>query len=140
MGKKQIFGAFFGTRDNMNSSRSGFSGSIEKPPPPRATTCRSVAFTWSWNPSSRAPDATAQRTGPPRTGSILPETVAAGRVCLTDQERLVVSRGGRPVAQLLPLAPSVRGLRPFGLAAGSFTVPADFDTPLPDDVVRDFEG
>ncbi len=56
------------------------------------------------------------------------------------EERLVVSRGGRPVAELRPLAPPVRGPRPFGLAAGSFTVPADFDAPLPDDLLRDFEG
>ncbi len=55
-------------------------------------------------------------------------------------EHLVIARGGRPVAELRPLGPSVSGPRPFGLAAGSFTVPADFDAPLPDDVLRDFEG
>ncbi len=55
-------------------------------------------------------------------------------------EHLVVSREGRPVAELRPLIPPVRGPRPFGLAAGAFTVPADFDTPLPDNLLRDFEG
>ena len=55
-------------------------------------------------------------------------------------ERLVVSREGRPVAELRPLAPAARGPRPFGLAAGAFTVPADFDAPLPDDILRSFEG
>ena len=55
-------------------------------------------------------------------------------------ERLVISRGGRPVAELRPLASSDAGARPFGLAAGSFTVPADFDSPLPDDVLKVFEG
>lgn len=55
-------------------------------------------------------------------------------------ERIIVFRGGRPVAELRPLAPFFRGLRPVGLAAGSFTVPADFDEPLPEDVLRDFEG
>lgn len=30
--------------------------------------------------------------------------------------------------------------RPFGLAAGEFTVPEDFDAPLPEDVLADFEG
>ena len=34
-------------------------------------------------------------------------------------ERLVVSRAGRPVAELRPLAPVARGPRPFGLAAGA---------------------
>ena len=30
--------------------------------------------------------------------------------------------------------------RPFGLAAGEFTVPNDFDAPLPEDVLKSFEG
>ncbi len=55
-------------------------------------------------------------------------------------ERLVVSRAGRPVAELRPLAPATRGPRPIGLAAGEFTVPDDFDAPLPDDLLRAFEG
>lgn len=55
-------------------------------------------------------------------------------------ERFVVSRGGRPVAELRPLMPSPVGPRPFGLAAGDFDVPDDFDAPLPDDVLRTFEG
>ena len=55
-------------------------------------------------------------------------------------ERLVVSREGRPVAELRPLSPAASGPRPFGLAAGAFTVPADFDAPLPDDLLRSFEG
>ncbi|MBK5929487.1 DUF2281 domain-containing protein [Halochromatium salexigens] len=29
--------------------------------------------------------------------------------------------------------------RPFGLCAGEFEVPQDFDAPLPDDVLRTFE-
>jgi prevent-host-death family protein len=55
-------------------------------------------------------------------------------------ERLVVSREGRPVAELRPLGPAAHGPRPFGLAAGAFTVPDDFDSPLPDDLLRVFEG
>ena len=55
-------------------------------------------------------------------------------------ERFVVSRAGRPVAELRPLAPTVRNPRPFGLAAGAFVVPDDFDAPLPDDLLRAFEG
>lgn len=30
--------------------------------------------------------------------------------------------------------------RPFGLCAGEFTVPDDFDDPLPEQVLREFEG
>jgi hypothetical protein len=30
--------------------------------------------------------------------------------------------------------------RPFGLAKGEFVVPEDFNDPLPEEVLRDFEG
>jgi prevent-host-death family protein len=55
-------------------------------------------------------------------------------------ERIVVVRGGRPVAELRPIASVPSAPRPFGLAAGTFTVPEDFDSPLPDDILREFEG
>jgi hypothetical protein len=31
-------------------------------------------------------------------------------------------------------------LRPYGLCAGEFTVPEDFDDPLPEELLRAFEG
>ena len=31
-------------------------------------------------------------------------------------------------------------LRPFGLGRGEFNVPDDFDAPLPEQVIREFEG
>ncbi len=31
-------------------------------------------------------------------------------------------------------------LRPFGLCAGEFVVPDDFDDPLPDEMMKAFEG
>lgn len=55
-------------------------------------------------------------------------------------ESIVLTRDDRPVAELRPVAKQPRAPRPFGLAAGQFTVPDDFDAPLPDDVLRDFEG
>lgn len=55
-------------------------------------------------------------------------------------ECLVVIRDGRPIAEIRPIAPaSVRTRRPFGLAAGQFVVPPEFDDPLPEDTLRDFE-
>lgn len=53
-------------------------------------------------------------------------------------ESLIVARDGRPVAELRPL--SSPAPRPFGLAAGEFVVPDDFDDPLPDDIQRGFDG
>ncbi len=37
-----------------------------------------------------------------------------------------------------PEAP--KGRRPFGLARGEFVVPDDFDDPLPEEILRDWEG
>lgn len=55
-------------------------------------------------------------------------------------ERVVVSREGRPVAELRRIEPPAPKPRPFGLAAGAFTVPEDFDAPLPDEILQSFEG
>jgi len=51
-------------------------------------------------------------------------------------ERVVISREGRPVAELRRIEPAAREPRPYGLAAGEFTVPDDFDYPLPDSSPR----
>lgn len=56
-------------------------------------------------------------------------------------ERFVVTVGGRPVAELHPLASGpAKKKRPYGLAAGQFVVPDDFDAPLPDEILDSFEG
>ena len=54
-------------------------------------------------------------------------------------ESIVVMREGRAVAELRPIATPQSAPRPFGLAAGTFTVPDDFDAPLPEQILRDFE-
>lgn len=55
-------------------------------------------------------------------------------------ERLVVVRGGRAVAELRPVPATHPGPRPFGLCAGEFVVPDDFDAPLPEEILRELEG
>jgi antitoxin (DNA-binding transcriptional repressor) of toxin-antitoxin stability system len=55
-----------------------------------------------------------------------------------DGETLVVTQHDRPIAEIRPIE-RVRRPRPFGLAAGTFVVPDDFDDPLPEDILRDFE-
>lgn len=55
-------------------------------------------------------------------------------------EHLVVVRDGRPVAELRPVPITQPGPRPFGLDAGAFTVPDDFDAPLSEEILREFEG
>jgi len=54
-------------------------------------------------------------------------------------EIFVVTKAGKPVAEIRPVATANQYLRPFGLAAGQFTIPDDFDAPLPDQIVREFE-
>ena len=64
--------------------------------------------------------------------SKLVERVEAGH-------EVVIARGGRPVAKLTPLAkPPAR--RRLGLLDGRFTIPDDFNAPLPASVLRTFEG
>jgi antitoxin (DNA-binding transcriptional repressor) of toxin-antitoxin stability system len=55
-------------------------------------------------------------------------------------ETLVILRSGKPVAEVKPVDVADEALRPFGLCAGEFTVPDDFDSPLPDQIMDAFEG
>jgi prevent-host-death family protein len=55
-------------------------------------------------------------------------------------EQVVVARGGRPVAELRLVPATQTGPRPFGLCAGAFVVPDDFDSPLPEEILQGFEG
>ncbi|NJM75419.1 MAG: type II toxin-antitoxin system Phd/YefM family antitoxin [Acaryochloridaceae cyanobacterium RU_4_10] len=54
-------------------------------------------------------------------------------------ETLVIIRSDEPIAELRPIK-SRKQLRPFGLCKGEFTVPDDFDSPLPEDLLSAFEG
>jgi prevent-host-death family protein len=54
-------------------------------------------------------------------------------------EEIVIARAGKPAARLVPIGKSA-GRRVFGHDRGRFTVPDDFDAPLPDDVIATFEG
>ena len=57
-------------------------------------------------------------------------------------ETLLVSKEGRVVAEIKPAIgePGMGQPRPYGLCAGDFTVPGDFDDPLPEEVLRSYEG
>ena len=61
------------------------------------------------------------------------QRVAAG-------ETLVIVQAGKPVAEVKPIVSHSKTLRPFGLCAGEFTVPDDFDAPLPEGILKAFEG
>ncbi len=63
--------------------------------------------------------------------SRLVEDVAAG-------EEVIIAKAGRPVARLVALEKPA-GRRKLGILAGEMVIPDDFDAPLPDDVLADFE-
>jgi prevent-host-death family protein len=54
-------------------------------------------------------------------------------------EEIVITRSGRPIARLVPVS---RGgaRRKLGRLRGKIRVSADFDAPLPDDLLNEFEG
>jgi prevent-host-death family protein len=56
-------------------------------------------------------------------------------------EEIVIARSGRPVARLVRLQQEANpGRRQLGVLGGKLKVPDDFDAPLPEEVLRDFEG
>jgi prevent-host-death family protein len=54
-------------------------------------------------------------------------------------EEITIARAGVPVARLVAVEPR-RTPRPLGMDRGRFTVPEDFDAPLPDEVLAWFTG
>ncbi len=53
-------------------------------------------------------------------------------------EEVVIMRSGRRLVRLTPVE-SAPYRRKLGTAKGDFVVPDDFDAPLPDDILAEFE-
>ena len=62
--------------------------------------------------------------------SRLLEQVAGG-------EEVVIAKAGKPVARLIPVASP--GTRTLGADRGRVFIAEDFDAPLPDEILADFE-
>jgi len=54
-------------------------------------------------------------------------------------ESVLIARRGKVVARIVPAAEG-EGARRLGTLAGRFTVPDDFDAPLPDEMLNAFIG
>ena len=52
---------------------------------------------------------------------------------------VIIARGGKPIARLTSLKPAPNKIR-FGVLKGKVKVAKDFDAPLPDEVLAQFEG
>ncbi len=55
-------------------------------------------------------------------------------------EEIIIANRGVPVAKLVPYKNNSQSTRPLGAGKGLFTVPEDFNEPLPQEVQKLFEG
>jgi len=55
-------------------------------------------------------------------------------------ETIVLTRKGKPVAEIMPKIQDMEGLRPYGLCLNDFVTPEDFNDPLPAELLNAFEG
>ena len=54
-------------------------------------------------------------------------------------EEIIIAKAGKPVARLMPLA-APRPKRRLGVLTGKLRVSDDFDEPLPDEILDEFES
>lgn len=54
-------------------------------------------------------------------------------------EEIVIAKSGRPVARLVPIKATGKK-RKLGFLAGKLEIPDDFDAPLSEDILAEFEG
>ena len=55
-------------------------------------------------------------------------------------ESFLILKGQRPMGEFRPLHHPSLTLRPYGLCAGDFIVPEDFNQSLPEEIIREYEG
>jgi prevent-host-death family protein len=59
-------------------------------------------------------------------------------------ETLIITQANEPLAEIKPLSKlpdqNATKLRPFALSEGKFVVPDDFDAPLSEEILSQFEG
>ena len=58
---------------------------------------------------------------------------------VVEGEEVMIAKAGKPIARLVPIEQK-KERRKLGTLAGKLHVPDDFDDPLPDDILADFEG
>jgi len=53
-------------------------------------------------------------------------------------EKVIISKSGRPLVQLVPVVEQGKKPRPLGCYAGQVTLSDDLTAPLPDELINDF--
>lgn len=56
-----------------------------------------------------------------------------------DGQEIIISKAGKPVAKLVPFNEGASS-RKLGLMKGKIRMSADFDAPLPESIIEEFEG
>ena len=59
---------------------------------------------------------------------------------VTAGEEVIISKAGKPVARLVRFEEAKLPKRKLGLLKGKLAIPDDFDSPMPDDLLAEFEG
>ena len=54
-------------------------------------------------------------------------------------EEIIIAKAGVPIARLVPFVPTKNKIR-LGVLKGKIKISDDFDAPLPDDILNDFEN
>lgn len=54
-------------------------------------------------------------------------------------EEIIIAKSNKPIAKLVPIDSKLVVRKP-GSAKGSIWIAPDFEAPLPDDIIADFEG
>lgn len=55
-------------------------------------------------------------------------------------ETIVISSYNRPIAEIRPIAKPLKEPRPIGLCKGEIQISDNFNDPLPDEILDEFEG
>jgi prevent-host-death family protein len=58
---------------------------------------------------------------------------------VADGAEVIIAKAGKPMARLSPISSAVRKKK-LGLLKGKVKVPDDFNTPVDDEVIAQFEG
>ena len=59
---------------------------------------------------------------------------------VAEGESVIICKRNNPVAELRPIRQPAKELRPVGLDKGKFEVEPEFFLPLPDDILKGFNG
>jgi antitoxin (DNA-binding transcriptional repressor) of toxin-antitoxin stability system len=70
----------------------------------------------------------------------IPDKISELIKLIQEGNSLILTQADQPIAEIKPITGKIKKRRPIGLCEGEFTVPDDFNDPLPDDIIQLFEN